>query len=297
MDLGLNLRPRRALVTTLALACGLLTAKPARAQITVYSAQADTTTNILSVDGSPFGSGLREFLYVGTFVELPVLTLTPTHTTATLPVSITPGTHLLILYQPSTGKAATFEVAIAAVGPPGPPGQDGAPGPPGVNGQNGVSVQSTALAVGDSSCPNGGSRFVAANGTTYACNGAAGTGADGSIISAGGFIIDSTALAQTIFDNGWFRLRASCRNYGSTIGNVWLEPTAAMDLVYHLNNDALLAPGRLSAGDAMAVPFQSGWRWSLQLHFDDGHAATLWITDVYRPAQLGCVVNAMGIFK
>ena len=48
-------------------------------------------------------------------------------------------------------------------------------GPPG---QNGVSVTSTALAAGDVNCPTGGSSFAAANGTTYACNGAKGDKGD-----------------------------------------------------------------------------------------------------------------------
>jgi hypothetical protein len=42
----------------------------------------------------------------------------------------------------------------------------------GVNGQDGVSVTSEALAPGDDpACPNGGSKFTATNGVTYACNG------------------------------------------------------------------------------------------------------------------------------
>src|SRR5262245_34543852 len=69
-------------------------------------------------------------------------------------------------------------------GPPGPPGAKGDPGTPGTpgadggnglngsNGADGVSVQSVMLAPGeDANCPNGGSKFVSTNGTTYACNG------------------------------------------------------------------------------------------------------------------------------
>ena len=48
----------------------------------------------------------------------------------------------------------------------------------GVNGQDGVSVTSEPLAPGDdAACPNGGSKFTAANGISYACNGS--NGADG----------------------------------------------------------------------------------------------------------------------
>jgi hypothetical protein len=51
----------------------------------------------------------------------------------------------------------------------------------GLNGQDGVSVTSDALAPGDdAACPTGGSKFTAANGVTYACNGANGQdGQDG----------------------------------------------------------------------------------------------------------------------
>ncbi len=51
----------------------------------------------------------------------------------------------------------------------------------GVNGQDGRSVTSESLAPGDDeACPNGGSKFTAANGVSYACNGANGVdGQDG----------------------------------------------------------------------------------------------------------------------
>ena len=48
----------------------------------------------------------------------------------------------------------------------------------GVNGQDGVSVTSASLPSGDANCPTGGSKFTAANGATYACNGS--NGVDGS---------------------------------------------------------------------------------------------------------------------
>ena len=51
----------------------------------------------------------------------------------------------------------------------------------GVNGQDGVSVTSETLAPGqDPACPNGGSKFTAVSGVTYACNGSNGVdGQDG----------------------------------------------------------------------------------------------------------------------
>jgi hypothetical protein len=60
-----------------------------------------------------------------------------------------------------------------APGANGTNGTDGAPGANGTNGTDGVSVTSAAEGVGPN-CANGGSRFTAANGTTYACNGASG---------------------------------------------------------------------------------------------------------------------------
>jgi Collagen triple helix repeat (20 copies) len=56
----------------------------------------------------------------------------------------------------------------------GPPGKDGANGTNGVNGQHGVSVASESEPAG-ANCAEGGSKFTAANGVTYACNGAPGT--------------------------------------------------------------------------------------------------------------------------
>jgi hypothetical protein len=66
-------------------------------------------------------------------------------------------------------------------GPQGPPGangtngQNGAPGEPGQDGADGVSVTSAPEPAGGN-CPNGGSKFTAVNGITYACDGADGGG-------------------------------------------------------------------------------------------------------------------------
>ena len=68
-----------------------------------------------------------------------------------------------------------------ANGAPGAPGTDGTPGQNGANGTNGrdgadgVSVTSDSEPAGDN-CTNGGSKFTAANGVTYACNGASADG-------------------------------------------------------------------------------------------------------------------------
>ena len=54
----------------------------------------------------------------------------------------------------------------------GKDGTNGINGKDGANGKDGTSVTSVALAPGDPNCPNGGSAFTSASGTTYACNGA-----------------------------------------------------------------------------------------------------------------------------
>jgi hypothetical protein len=60
-----------------------------------------------------------------------------------------------------------------ATGPRGAAGKVGTTGKTGKTGAAGTSVSSTALAVGNATCPDGGSSFASASGTTYACNGSA----------------------------------------------------------------------------------------------------------------------------
>jgi len=99
-------------------------------------------------------------------------------------------------------------------GAPGAPGADGEDGLPGSNGTNGttgtdgVSVTSASEPVG-ANCANAGSKFTAANGITYACNGTQGPPGTGALsgyedvfgpsvmIPAGG-----TALAQAPCPSG-----------------------------------------------------------------------------------------------
>jgi hypothetical protein len=72
-------------------------------------------------------------------------------------------------------------------GPAGKDGANGQPGQPGTNGTNGVSVTNEPEPAG-ANCANGGSKFTATNGPTYACNGRDGRdgkdGADGISASA-----------------------------------------------------------------------------------------------------------------
>lgn len=73
-----------------------------------------------------------------------------------------------------------------APGATGPQGPQGARGPAGINGtsgasgSNGTSTLAIVVAVGTSECSGrGGTKFVTAESTTFACNGAAGTGSGG----------------------------------------------------------------------------------------------------------------------
>jgi len=87
--------------------------------------------------------------------------------------------------QGKTGKTgpAGAPGAVGPAGPAGPAGPKGADGANGANGEpgtNGTSVTSSVEKAG-ANCKAGGSKFVAANGTTYACN-----GENGSPWTAGG---------------------------------------------------------------------------------------------------------------
>jgi hypothetical protein len=73
----------------------------------------------------------------------------------------------------------------------------------GINGQDGVSVTSESLAPGDdAACPNGGSKFTAANGISYACNGTNGQDGQDGQDGADGQDFDGTFTSP----NGLFKL-------------------------------------------------------------------------------------------
>jgi hypothetical protein len=83
-------------------------------------------------------------------------------------------------------------------------GQNGQPGQDGQDGQDGVSVTNQSLAPGeDAACPNGGTKFIAASGVSYACNGADGQNGqsfNGTFTSPNGqyklIVNDTSALLQ-----------------------------------------------------------------------------------------------------
>lgn len=88
-----------------------------------------------------------------------------------------------------TSQAPELEVVLADLGPVGPAGPVGPTGPRGAAGPEGAagasgppgeSVTGMSLAVGDASCPYGGTMFVLGAEDYFACNGAPGArGADG----------------------------------------------------------------------------------------------------------------------
>src|SRR5262245_1659259 len=96
-----------------------------------------------------------------------------------------------VAYDPTTSELAAHDVQQAldllavrpfnVPGPEGLVGQAGAAGPsgidgePGANGSDGISATSQVLAVADLVCAFGGTRFDAASGTSYACNGVPGS--------------------------------------------------------------------------------------------------------------------------
>ena len=69
------------------------------------------------------------------------------------------------------------QLPSATQGPKGDNGQQGPKGDAGAPGQDGTSVTSASEPSG-ANCPNGGSKFTAANGDAYACNGAKGDTGD-----------------------------------------------------------------------------------------------------------------------
>jgi hypothetical protein len=77
---------------------------------------------------------------------------------------------------PSLKKLVKKEVTKQLAGKSGPQGTSGPQGPAGTNGTNGQSVASANEPTGTANCSGrGGSKFTAANGVTFACNGANGS--------------------------------------------------------------------------------------------------------------------------
>jgi hypothetical protein len=112
-------------------------------------------------------------------------------------------------------------------GPQGSPGangtngQNGAPGEPGKDGVDGVSVTSAPEPAG-TNCPNGGSKFTALNGITYACDGA--NGASG--VSGLEYVV-AHGVATAGGKYGRFPLEARCSPGKKVLGGGFGGPDAA----------------------------------------------------------------------
>lgn len=78
-----------------------------------------------------------------------------------------------------------------ATGAPGPVGKTGSAGKTGRTGAAGRSVTSATLGVGNATCPSGGSSFITASGTTFACNAVATSFAS---VDAGGTLATSRSV-------------------------------------------------------------------------------------------------------
>ena len=114
---------------------------------------------------------------------------------------------------------AVSGVSYVCNGKAGADGTDGTDGTNGADGEDGVSVTSTAEPAG-SNCANGGSKFTAANGVTYACNGRDGSGSTNPVISsrAGGATLDPQ-YSVTLADTAQLTAVASCiTGYGFVLG-------------------------------------------------------------------------------
>lgn len=115
----------------------------------------------------------------------------------------TDGVSVITASEPAGADCADGGVQLTAAdgvgyvcnGNAGADGKDGTNGADGADGQDGVSVTSAAEPAG-ANCANGGSRFTAANGTTYACNGESGTVAAEPWHNVGG-------PDEPSFENGW----------------------------------------------------------------------------------------------
>ena len=93
-------------------------------------------------------------------------------------------------------------------------------GPSGTNGTNGTSVTSASEPAG-ANCTDGGSKFTASNGVTYACNGAAGLPGSGSLAGYEQAVVTGPALSPGSHE----AVAAACPAGKKVLGGGW-GPTA-----------------------------------------------------------------------
>jgi len=124
--------------------------------------------------------------------------------------------------------AANNAVSYACNGTDGTDGTNGTKGTNGTNGTNGVSVTNLVLAPGDDpACPNGGTKFIAANGTSYACNGSNGTdGQNGQ--SFNGTFTSPNGLFRLVVDNTQAKLEGPNSRVQITTGAIQVQTTGQL---------------------------------------------------------------------
>ena len=104
----------------------------------ITTAIPDVTLTMIAINGVDFGTNPTVSLgdVGGTFLSLTVNSSSDTVIDAVLPVTIAPGTYLLVV--DNGAKLGVLDVTIGAVGPQGLPGTDGAQGLPGTDGAQGL---------------------------------------------------------------------------------------------------------------------------------------------------------------
>jgi hypothetical protein len=114
-------------------------------------------------------------------------------------------------------------------GPAGPAGPAGTAGPPGERGErgpagaDGVSVMATAVASGDATCPNGGSRFTTGATTTFACNGANGAAQVSSGLTELQVVTAAEQFGETCTPGGYL-IGPTCTPFGSRTATALCPP-------------------------------------------------------------------------
>ena len=153
----------------------------------------------------------------------------------------------------------------------GTPGMPGTPGTNGTNGTDGVSVTSATEAAG-ANCADGGSKFTAANGVTYACNGAKGDKGDKGDRGFQGDKGDPGALAGSLagvpcdtgsLDRPDGETKVAVAPTTGVITLTCVSTSTNPTLVVSLNNlevgTSLIGYGGLSEVDASGVPVPQGF--------------------------------------
>ena len=153
----------------------------------------------------------------------------------------------------------------------GTPGTPGTPGTNGTNGTDGVSVTSATEAAG-ANCADGGSKFTAANGVTYACNGAKGDKGDKGDRGIQGDKGDPGALAGSLagvpcdtgsLDRPDGETKVAVAPTTGVITLTCVSTSTNPTLVVSLNNlevgTSLIGYGGLSEVDASGVPVPKGF--------------------------------------